>query len=71
LEELAETVDVVILNKADPLMKFEMYINSELILEKNHSKRVYFLLKAFNEYHDYRRYLEMYNERTLDNDEST
>ncbi|MFB6226491.1 MAG: nucleotidyltransferase domain-containing protein [Candidatus Paceibacteria bacterium] len=64
-EKLRRDVDVVILNRAAPLMKFEMYINSELILEKDKGKRLDFLLKAVNEYHDYRPYLEMYNERTL------
>lgn len=64
-EELNKKVDVVILNRADPLMKFEMYKESELIFEKDKDKRLNFLLKAVNEYHDYRPYLEMYNERTL------
>ena len=64
-EKLQKQIDVVILNHASPLMKFEMYKDSELILEKDKGKRLDFLLKAVNEYHDYRPYLEMYNKRTL------
>ena len=64
-EELTQDVDVVILNNTSLLMKFSVQNEGELIMEKDHSKRVDFELKAINEYFDFKPYREMYNQRTL------
>lgn len=69
-KELTKTVDVVILNEASILLKFEMYTDSELIVDKDSNKRVGFLLKAFNKFQDYKYYLDYYRKKDLDRVES-
>lgn len=64
-EKLEQNIDVVILNNASLLMKFSVQNEGELIIEKDHSKRVDFELKAINEYFDFQPYREMYNQRIL------
>lgn len=47
-------VDLVILNSAPPLLKFQAIHHGDLLFSRSDSQRIAFQIKAFNEYQDIR-----------------
>lgn len=58
-------IDIVILNRSSPFLKFVIISEGKLIYEKNKSKRIDFEILSINEYFDYKPYIELYNKKLL------
>lgn len=58
-------VDVIVLNKAYPFLKYVITKEGELVFSKNESKRVDFELRAINEYFDFKPILKLYEKELL------
>ena len=59
LEELCRrSVDVVILNDAPPLLRFQVIQRGRVLVERDHTARCLFEARAMSEYYDAKRYLD-------------
>jgi len=50
-------VDVVILNDAPPLLKFQIIYHGTILFSRSEKERLAFHVRAFNEYQDFRPFL--------------
>jgi len=55
-------VDLVLLNKATPFLKYQVAMEGELLFEKQNDLYVEFMTKAMKEYEDVRHFEKYYNE---------
>lgn len=54
-------IDVIILNSAPILLKFQVLRHGKLFFCRSHEHWIEFYLKTFNEYHDFRPYITVQN----------
>lgn len=68
--ELSETfkreVDLVVLNNASPLLKYEIYKNNVLLFSKDKALEGKYKIKTLHEYNDMKRYLDLSYEKTIE-----
>ena len=57
----ANDIDVVILNEAPPLLKFKVINRGRVIFSRSEKERLAFHVRAFNEYQDFRPFIEVQN----------
>ena len=55
-------VDLVLLNKATPFLKYQVATEGKLLFEKQNDLYVEFMIKAMKEYEDVRHFEKYYNE---------
>ena len=55
-------VDLVLLNKATPFLKYQVAMEGKLLFEKQNDLYVEFMIKAMKEYEDVRHFEKYYNE---------
>ena len=65
-EVLKREVDLVILNDATPLLKYEIYKNNILLFTNNKSIEGRYKVKILFEYNDMKRYLDLSYEKTIE-----
>jgi predicted nucleotidyltransferase len=58
----SNNVDVIILNNAPPLLKFQVIHRGEVIFCRSESDRLNFYIRAFNEYQDFKPMLAVQHE---------
>ncbi|TJX15176.1 nucleotidyltransferase domain-containing protein [Tissierella creatinini] len=59
-------IDLIILNSATTLLKFEIYKNNILLFAKDKNKESGFKIKTLFEYNDMKRYLDLSYESTIE-----
>lgn len=65
-EACKREVDLIILNDAKPLLKYEIYKNNMLLFCRDKSKETRYKVKTLFEYSDFKRYLDLSYDRTID-----
>jgi len=55
-------IDVVILNDAPPLLRFQVVYHGQVIFSRSEKERLAFHVKVFNEYQDFRPFLAVQNQ---------
>lgn len=65
-EALKEEVDLVILNDASPLLKFEIYRNNILLFTRDKTMESKYKVKTLFEYNDMKRYLDLSYNKTIE-----
>ena len=58
-EACQREVDLVILNKATPLLKHQIYLNNKLLFTRDKSLESNFKVRTIFEYHDIKPYLDL------------
>lgn len=62
----SDKIEVVVLNdEKSPLLKFVIIKEGKVVFEKDHPARVDFEFRTMNEYYDFSRFLEAYNDAYL------
>ena len=59
-------VDLVVLNAATPLLKYEIYKNNILLFTRDRTIESNYKVKILFEYNDIKRYLEMSYKKTIE-----
>ena len=59
-------VDLIILNDAPPLLKYQVYKNNILLFTRNKSIETHYKVKTLFEYNDFKRYLDLAYEKTIE-----
>lgn len=62
---LQRTVDLIPLNRAGPLLRFQVIQKGTLLLEKDRTQRCLFQMRAMNAYYDAKPYLDYQRGETL------
>lgn len=65
-ESLKKEVDLLILNNARPLLKYEIYKNHILLFSRDKSMEGRYKVKTLYEYNDIKRYLNLSYEKTIE-----
>ena len=65
-EVLNREVDLVILNDATPLLKYEIYKNNILLFSRDNTLESKYKVKTLFEYSDMKKYLDLSYNRTID-----
>lgn len=65
-DELKREVDLVILNDATPLLKYEIYRNNILLFTNDKAMESKFKVKTLFEYDDMKRYLDLSYNKTIE-----
>lgn len=65
-ESLKREVDLVILNDALPLLKYEIYKNNILLFTKDETIESKYKVKTLFEYNDIKRYLDLSYDKTIE-----
>lgn len=65
-EVLKREVDLVILNNAPPLLKYEIYKNNILIFSRDKTLESKYKVKTLFEYNDVKRYLNLSYDKTIE-----
>lgn len=65
-EALKKEVDLVILNDATPLLKYEIHKNKILLFSHNKTLEIQYKVKTLFEYSDMKKYLDLSYKRTID-----
>lgn len=65
-EATKREVDLVILNNATPLLKFEIYKNHLLLFTRDFSTESNYKIKVLFEYNDMKRYLDLSYNKTIE-----
>ena len=65
-EAIRREVDLVILNDATPMLKYEIYKNNILLFTKDKSIENKYKVKTLFEYNDMKRYLDLSYEKTIE-----
>lgn len=65
-QSLKREVDLVILNDAPPLLKYEIYKNNILLFTRNRTIENKYKVNTLFEYNDMKRYLDLSYEKTIE-----
>lgn len=65
-ESLKREVDLVILNDATPLLKYEIYKNNILLFTRNKTIESRYKVKTLFEYSDMKKYLDLSYDKTIE-----
>lgn len=65
-EALKREVDLIILNDATPLLRYEIYKNNILLFTRDKSVESRYKVKTLFEYNDMKRYLDLSYEKTIE-----
>src|SRR5690554_5732962 len=65
-EACKREVDLIILNDATPLLKYQIYKNNILLFTRDKSIETRYKVKALFEYSDMKRYLDLSYNKTID-----
>ncbi|HOJ11768.1 MAG TPA: nucleotidyltransferase domain-containing protein [Clostridiales bacterium] len=64
-EACKREIDLIILNDATPLLKYEIYKNSILLFSRDKAIETSYKVKTLFEYNDMKKYLDLYYDRTI------
>lgn len=59
-------IDLIILNDANPLLKYEIYKNNILLFTRDNVLETSYKIKTLFEYNDVKRYLDLSYDRTIE-----
>lgn len=65
-ETCKKEVDLIVLNDATPLLKYQIYKNNVLLFTRDKSIETRYKVKTLFEYSDMKRYLDLSYDRTID-----
>lgn len=65
-EACKREVDLIVLNDATPLLKYQIYKNNILLFTRNRTIETSYKVKTLFEYSDMKRYLDLSYDRTID-----
>lgn len=65
-ETFKREIDLIILNNATPLLKYEIYKNNILLFARDKSIETNYKVKTLFEYSDMKKYLDLSYNRTID-----
>ncbi|MGM0396467.1 MAG: type VII toxin-antitoxin system MntA family adenylyltransferase antitoxin [Bacillota bacterium] len=65
-EACKREIDLIILNDATPLLKYEIYRNNILLFSRDKSVESNFKVKTLFEYNDFKKYLDLSYTNTID-----
>ena len=65
-ETCKREIDLIILNDATPLLKYEIYKKSILLFTRDRTIETSYKVKTLFEYNDIKRYLDLSYDRTID-----
>lgn len=65
-EVIKREVDLIILNDATPLLRYEIYKNNILLFTRDKSVESRYKVKTLFEYNDMKRYLDLSYEKTIE-----
>lgn len=64
-EDLTKDVDLILLNEASPLLKFEVYQNHKVIFSKDKDAETSFKVKTIFEYNDFKKYIDYSHKKRI------
>lgn len=64
-EACKREIDLIILNDATPLLKYEIYKNSISLFSRDKAIETSYKVKTLFEYNDMKKYLDLYYDRTI------
>ncbi|SDZ23974.1 hypothetical protein SAMN05660462_02333 [Proteiniborus ethanoligenes] len=65
-ETCKREIDLIILNDATPLLKYEIYKNNIVLFTRDRAIETSYKVKTLFEYNDIKRYLDLSYDRTID-----